>query len=334
MNRFAAQNIRNFTWAKRPVARRGRTLRGFTLVELLVVIVIISMLTGLLLPALLSSRARARIVQCTNNQHELGVAMQQYDNAKQHLPGVLNQIRYRGATTVVSWVPVLFPFMGRNDLWEDPANGWRMGTYNGNVPPMLRIPQVVCPDDGSAALVDYPLTYAVNLGVDNVPPPAANAIGNVITTGGANSMGAQAAFGSGVFRNCYNGPGNAISLSRVRSASQTVMFGERVYTTGRQWTAPVSTVPADASTYFNTTVAWLSFSWPNCERATTVTTPTAAQLTILNAAMIAMTYDSGGNTYFPPLVSPHADIVVVSFCDGHVDSLPLETECRAYRATP
>ena len=79
---------------------------GFTLVELLIVLMVIVVLLGLLLPAVQHARAAARLTACKNNLRQLGLAVHMHANSHRgEFPKTVH------AGVALSWVFTLGPYL-------------------------------------------------------------------------------------------------------------------------------------------------------------------------------------------------------------------------------
>ncbi|MCY2966609.1 MAG: DUF1559 domain-containing protein [Planctomycetota bacterium] len=151
---------------------------GFTLIELLVTLSIVGVLIALLLPAIASARESARRNSCRNNLRQIGLALQNYQDAHRRLPpGTVTRYRsvrdafkvvidggglYRreNATPETPWSIQILPFMDHGNSWNafDSQTGV-FGYADMRAPYLLtgsnvnaqvlsvRIPSYQCPTD-------------------------------------------------------------------------------------------------------------------------------------------------------------------------------------------
>ncbi|NLS95756.1 MAG: DUF1559 domain-containing protein [Planctomycetaceae bacterium] len=134
---------------KRSANRRG----GFTLIEILVVITIITILAALLLPAIQAARESARKSQCMNNVKQLGVALQNYVMSFETLPpGLIRDMRHPNpaATNNTTWITQILGHLELETLHK--RIDWEMepGIAGGNAEiAMIDLTLLHCPSDRS-----------------------------------------------------------------------------------------------------------------------------------------------------------------------------------------
>ena len=147
----------------------GMPRRGFTLVELLVVVTIIAMLVALLLPALGAARSAARLVQCTNNFKQIALGMHTYHDTYGSLP--VGAYSWGWGTWQAALLPIVVgPSMDGKYVgagtYDVPDNSYRYGGAKNAAVTRKWYPTFLCPEErpGNIAAGVSQHNYVVNFG--------------------------------------------------------------------------------------------------------------------------------------------------------------------------
>ncbi len=125
--------------------------RGFTVIELTVVIAIIVGVLALLLPAMLKAREAARRTQCQNNLKQLILGLHNYAEQRHVFPpGVVDDqspILQEPIGYHASWTVQLLPFLDQTNI----SNDWdrSVGIYTGSNAQVFNyvVPVFACPSN-------------------------------------------------------------------------------------------------------------------------------------------------------------------------------------------
>src|SRR6476620_2283044 len=162
------------------------TRRGFTLVELLVVIAIIGILVALLLPAIQAAREAALRSKCSNNLHQLSLALQNHLSTTKFIPPAVDWSK----STSSNWSVLarLLPYVEEESLknlinfnynYSDLTNAPQHAQVSE-----MKIPLFVCPSEQQAEVRigtsqnHFPPSYGVNEGTWFIYDPATQKFGN------------------------------------------------------------------------------------------------------------------------------------------------------------
>ncbi len=146
--------------------------KGFTLIEILVVIAIIAILAAILFPVFQKVREKARQAACMSNENQMGLALLQYNQDNDELlPNRKNEGGHYNWKTYINpyvkstqvWVCPSDPYVGLDDDGSSFPADYSANTDSGNGNPLVQ-PFIdcnawnggACPNSASQAQMEQP----------------------------------------------------------------------------------------------------------------------------------------------------------------------------------
>lgn len=327
---------------RQPTCRGALGTRGFTLIELTVVVAVIAVLVALLLPAVQQAREAARQAQCRNNLKQLATAIHNYAESLGVLPpGASIDLSVTVTGNNGSWGVHgrILPYLEQGNVYKDVdlTVAWDFqSAIHG-----LRIPTYTCPSDprgheardpGGGKVTLFPTNYGFNYGTWFVFDPA-------------GGLGGDGAFF----------PNSQLSLSAFADGtSHTLLAAEvKAWQPYRRNGGPPSTaVPASVADVQAALPTAPDFKntghteWPDGRVHHTGVTVTLTPNTIVPHVVAGVTYDAdynswqeglnggAGNPTYAVITSRshHAGSVNIALLDGSARAVSQNIDRAIWRA--